>query len=62
LPDAIAAADRIVERQLDWLLERFRLSNGDFYSAYQTARVIVDAAFCRAGSGSQGGSPRQKTN
>lgn len=43
LPDAIAAADRIVERQLDRLMERFRVSNGDFYSAYQVARVIVDA-------------------
>jgi hypothetical protein len=43
LPDAIAAADRIVERQLDRLMERFRGSNGDFYSAYQVARVIVDA-------------------
>lgn len=43
LPDAIAAADRIAERQLDRLMERFRVSNGDFYSAYQVARVIVDA-------------------
>lgn len=43
LPEAIAAADRIVERQLDRLMERFRVSNPDFYSAYQVARVIVDA-------------------
>jgi hypothetical protein len=43
LPDAIAAADRIAERQLDRLMERFRVSNPDFYSAYQVARVIVDA-------------------
>jgi len=43
LPDAIAAADRIVERQLDRLMERFRLSSPDFYSSYQVARVIVDA-------------------
>jgi hypothetical protein len=43
LPDAIAAADRIVERQLDRLMERFRVSNPDFYSAFKVARVIVDA-------------------
>ena len=43
LPDAIAAADRIAERQLDRLMERFRVSDADFYSAYQVARVIVDA-------------------
>ena len=43
LPDAIAAADRIAERQLDRLMERFRLTSPDFYSAYQVARVIVDA-------------------
>jgi hypothetical protein len=24
-------------------MERFRVSNGDFYSTYQVARVIVDA-------------------
>jgi hypothetical protein len=43
IPDAIAAADRIAERQLDRLMERFHASNPDFYSAYQVARVIVDA-------------------
>jgi len=43
LPEALAAADRIAERQLDRLMERFRLTNPDFYSAYQVARVIVDA-------------------
>lgn len=43
IPLAIAAADRIAERQLDRLMERFRVSNPDFYSAYNVARVIVDA-------------------
>jgi hypothetical protein len=32
-----------VERQIDRLMERFKASNPDFYSAYQVARVIVDA-------------------
>jgi len=52
LPAAIAAADRILERQMDRLMERFRLTNPDFYSAYQVARVIVDA-----GGGSGNGTP-----
>jgi hypothetical protein len=43
IPLAITEADRIAERQLDRLMERFKASNPDFYSAYQVARVIVDA-------------------
>lgn len=43
MPAAITAADRIAERQLDRLMERFRVSNPDFYSEYNVARVIVDA-------------------
>lgn len=43
MPAAILAADRIAERQLDRLMERFREGNPDFYAAYQVARVIVDA-------------------
>jgi len=43
IPVLITAADRIVERQLDRLMERFKASDPDFYSAYQVARVIVDA-------------------
>ena len=43
IPALITAADRIAERQLDRLMERFKATNPDFYSAYQVARVIVDA-------------------
>ena len=43
IPVLMTAADRIAERQLDRLMERFKASNPDFYSAYQVARVIVDA-------------------
>jgi len=43
IPALITAADRIVERQIDRLMERFKASNPDFYSAYNVARVIVNA-------------------
>ena len=43
LPDKLDAADRICERQLDRLMERYKDSNADFYGAYQVARIIVDA-------------------
>jgi hypothetical protein len=43
IPVLITAADRIAERQLDRLMERFKATNPDFYSAYRVARVIVDA-------------------
>ena len=43
LPDKIDAGDRICERQLDRLMERYQISNADFYGAYQVARIIVDA-------------------
>ena len=43
LPDKIDAGDRICERQLDRLMERYKDSNADFYGAYQVARIIVDA-------------------
>jgi hypothetical protein len=43
LPDKIDAGDRICERQLDRLMERYQTSNPDFYGAYQVARIIVDA-------------------
>lgn len=43
LPDKIDAGDRICERQLDRLMERYQTSNADFYGAYQVARIIVDA-------------------
>ena len=43
LPDKLDAADRICERQLDRLMERYKDSNADFYGAYQVARLIVDA-------------------
>jgi hypothetical protein len=42
LPDKIDAGDRICERQLDKLMERYKDSNPDFYGAYQVARIIVD--------------------
>jgi len=43
LPDKIDAGDRICERQLDRLMQRYQTSNPDFYGAYQVARIIVDA-------------------
>ena len=43
LPNKIDAGDRICERQLDRLVERYQTSNPDFYGAYQVARIIVDA-------------------
>jgi hypothetical protein len=42
LPDKMDDADRICERQLDRLMERYQTSNPDFYGAYKVARVIVD--------------------
>lgn len=42
LPEKIDAGDRICERQLDRLMERYKDSNADFYGAYQVARIIVD--------------------
>jgi hypothetical protein len=41
LPGLITAADRIAERQLDKLMEKFKTTQPDFYAAYQVARVIV---------------------
>ena len=41
LPDKMDAGDRICERQLDRLMERYKDSNATFYSAYQVARIIV---------------------
>jgi len=43
IPDKLDAGDRIVERQIDRLMERYKTANADFYGAYQVARVIVDA-------------------
>jgi hypothetical protein len=43
LPDKIDAGDRICERQLDRLMQRYQTSNPDFHDAYQVARIIVDA-------------------
>lgn len=51
LPDKMDVADRICERQLDRLMERYQTSNSDFYGAYQVARLIVDAG------GGAGGTP-----
>jgi hypothetical protein len=42
LPEKLDAGDRIVERQLDRLMPRYKSSNPDFYGAYQVARIIVD--------------------
>lgn len=50
LPDKIDVADRLCERQLDRLMERYQTSNPDFYGAYQVARIIVDI-------GGNGGTP-----
>ena len=47
--NAGAYGDRICERQLDRLMERYKDSNTDFCGAYQVARLIVDAG---GGSGS----------
>ena len=56
LPDKIDAGDRICERQLDRLMERYKDSNADFYGAYQVARLIVDA-----GGGGSGDTPTPAT-
>ena len=42
LPAALLANDRTLERQLDKLMEKYRVTNPDFYQAYQVARIIVD--------------------
>ena len=53
LPDKLDAGDRILERQIDRLMERYKGSNADFYAAYQVARLIVDAG----GGAGNGGKP-----
>ena len=53
LPEKIDAGDRLCERQLDRLMERYQSSNPDFYGAYQVARIIVDAG----GSNGNGDTP-----
>jgi hypothetical protein len=57
MPDKMDAADRICERQLDRLMERYRDSNADFYGAYKVARIIVDA-----GGGNGNGSTPSATS
>lgn len=42
IPDKLDAGDRILERQIDRLLERYKDSNPAFYGAYWVARAIVD--------------------
>ena len=42
LPAALLANDRTLERQLDKLMEKYRVSNPDYYQKYQVARIIVD--------------------
>ncbi len=58
LPDKIDAVDRILERQIDRLMERYKDTNPDFYGAYQVARIIVDAG---GGSGSTNTPPTPPT-
>ena len=41
IPGFITAADRILERQLDKHMERFKNASSGFYAAYKVARVIV---------------------
>ncbi len=41
IPGLITVADRILERQLDKHLERFKNANSGFYAAYKVARIIV---------------------
>ena len=53
LPDKLDAGDRILERQIDRLMERFKGSNADFYAAYRVARLIVDIG----GGHANGGTP-----
>ena len=53
LPDKLDAGDRILERQIDRLMERYKTSNADFYGAYQVTRLIVYAG----GSHASGGTP-----
>lgn len=42
LPLLVQAGDRICDRQLDRLMERYKESNPDFYAEYKIGRVIVD--------------------
>jgi len=43
LPELIDNGDRLCERQLDRLMERYKDSNSAFFGAYKVARIIVDA-------------------
>jgi hypothetical protein len=43
LPLLYKQADLILKKRMDKLMERFRVSNRDFYDTYHTARKIVDA-------------------
>ncbi len=45
LPAAILANDRTITRQLDRLMERYRLPNAAFFQEYQTAKVLVDPSY-----------------
>jgi hypothetical protein len=42
--DEFTAADRVLEEQLDGLVENFRVSQPSFYEAYQAARDVVENA------------------
>ena len=42
LPQAIAANQSLLRKQLDKLMTKFKAGNPDFYAGYQAARVIVD--------------------
>ena len=43
LPTLFKEADDILKKRVDKLMEKFRVSNRDFYDTYHTARKIVDA-------------------
>lgn len=45
IPTALLANDRTIDRQLDRLIERYRLSNPDFFQEYQVAKVKVDPGY-----------------
>jgi hypothetical protein len=54
LPDKLDAGDRILERQIDRLMERYKTSNAHFNGAYQVARLIV---YARGGHANDGVPP-----
>lgn len=50
LVELFAAVDKVLQEQIDPLVEKFKQSNPAFYNEYQKARVIVDNAATHPGA------------